>query len=159
MLAKPKISTISGKQANIVIGDKIPVESQTTTNGTINQYRVIRALDAATGIIYFREEIDCGGYWAQMRFTYTGGYFWETLEPADGNYPTTMPSTATALPADLQLAWFLQVAEVWKKKDKLGQGIATDDDKGGRINPANLEEQFLPEVKSILSQYIRYSFI
>jgi type II secretory pathway component GspD/PulD (secretin) len=34
VLAKPKISTISGKEAKILIGDQVPVQSQTTTNGT-----------------------------------------------------------------------------------------------------------------------------
>jgi len=34
VLAKPKISTLSGKEGRILIGDKIPVESQSSSNGT-----------------------------------------------------------------------------------------------------------------------------
>jgi hypothetical protein len=44
---------------------------------------VIQSLDANAGIIYFEDNTDCGSYWSQMRFTYTGGYFWEQLEPDD----------------------------------------------------------------------------
>lgn len=116
----------------------------------------IQALDALAGIVYFPDGVDCGDYFSQMRFTYTGGYFWEQLEPTDDAYPTAQPPGSTALPADLLLAWYMQCAEIWKLKDKLGKGI-TDEEKVQRISIANLEDNFLPQVKSIIGQYVRFS--
>lgn len=116
----------------------------------------IQSLDADAGIVYFPDGVDCGAYFSQMRFTYTGGYFWEQLEPVDQGFPTALPAGATALPPDLLLAWYMQCAEIWKLKDKLGQGI-TVEEKAQRISVANLEDNLLPQVKSILGQYVRFS--
>ncbi|TWH48310.1 type II secretion system protein GspD [Sporomusa sp. KB1] len=50
VLAKPKVTTINGKQAQILIGDRIPVQVQTLTNGittTSTEY-----IDAGIKLIY-----------------------------------------------------------------------------------------------------------
>jgi hypothetical protein len=42
--------------------------------------------------------------------------------------PTTgdLPEGATAVPADLQLAWMQQCAHLWRQKDKLGSALASN---------------------------------
>ena len=144
---------------------RLPVESvammevkQTEALGWVVQNpSPIVTLDSLAGIIYLPDRSDVGIYTTQVRFTFTGGYFWEQLEAGDGGYPTAQPNGATPIPPDLQFAWLMQCAEAWKKKDKLGQGITGGEEKTERINPANLQQKFLPEVESILAQYIRYS--
>lgn len=50
VLAKPRVSTISGKEAKILVGDKIPVQSQTTTNGTTST--TITYVDTGIRLVY-----------------------------------------------------------------------------------------------------------
>lgn len=50
ILAKPKISTVSGKEAKILIGDKVPVQSQTTNNGTTST--TVTYIDTGIKLIY-----------------------------------------------------------------------------------------------------------
>jgi hypothetical protein len=143
---------------------RVPLEALTLTELKTNETdgfvaqdsTFIRAIDLANGIINTGPG-DAGPFYGQVRFTYTGGFFWEQLEPADGGYPTSQPGGSTALPADLLLAWQMQCAELWKKKDKLGEGITTDSEGVVRINPANLLDELLPTVKAILAGHIRYN--
>jgi len=50
ILAKPKISTLSGKEGKILIGDKVPVQSQTTSNGTTSTN--ITYIDTGIKLVY-----------------------------------------------------------------------------------------------------------
>ncbi|MDU2063518.1 MAG: type II and III secretion system protein [Sporomusaceae bacterium] len=50
VLAKPKISTVSGKEAQIMIGDKIPVQVQTIQNGLTTTS--IQYVDAGIKLVY-----------------------------------------------------------------------------------------------------------
>lgn len=50
VLAKPKISTISGKEAKILIGDQVPVQSQTTSNGTTST--TVTYIDTGIKLVY-----------------------------------------------------------------------------------------------------------
>ncbi|MBP2651777.1 MAG: type and secretion system protein [Firmicutes bacterium] len=50
VLAKPKISTISGKEAKILIGDKVPVQSQTTTSGVTST--TVTYIDTGIKLVY-----------------------------------------------------------------------------------------------------------
>lgn len=50
VLAKPKVTTINGKQAQILIGDRIPVQVQTLTNGTTTTST--EYIDAGIKLIY-----------------------------------------------------------------------------------------------------------
>lgn len=50
VLAKPKVTTINGKQAQILIGDRIPVQVQTLTNGTTTTST--EYVDAGIKLIY-----------------------------------------------------------------------------------------------------------
>ena len=85
----------------------------------------IQSVSLDSGVVYMPERPDSGPYWAQVRFTYTGGFWWEELEPDDQGYPSVMPGTATALPKGLRLAWLNQCREVWNAYDKLGTGLVS----------------------------------
>ncbi|MBP2653907.1 MAG: pilQ [Firmicutes bacterium] len=50
VLAKPKISTISGKEAKILIGDKVPVQSQTTSSGVTST--TVSYVDTGIKLVY-----------------------------------------------------------------------------------------------------------
>lgn len=103
-----------------------------------------------TGYIWFGGVI--GMYWMRLRVTYTGGYWWETLEPTDEGYPSAMPDGATPLPNDLKLAWYLQCEHVWAHMDKLGLGLAEKPGEQSSLTEITL----IPAVKEILNGYIRY---
>lgn len=110
----------------------------------------IQATSLASGIIYLQEQPDAGPYWSQVRFTFTGGYWFETLEPDDENYPSAMPDGATPLPAELRLAWLLQCREVWNKIDKIGAGLVDVPDNQTKTGVLDLS----PMVKRTLGQYV-----
>ena len=100
-----------------------------------------------------------GGRYQRLRFTYTGGYWFETLEPTDDGFPSTMPDTATALPADLKFAWLQQCAEAWKVRAKLGIAITAQpvDPRTQAMLARSLDSlPLLPEVQAILRSYMRY---
>lgn len=115
----------------------------------------IRSIDQIAGVVYTPGQVDVGPYYAQVRFTFTGGYFFETLEPTDGGYPTAQPNGSTILPDDLRLAWLLQCRQAWDLIDKLGTSIATEPKK----NNALADLQLTPEVKRTLDNYGRMELI
>lgn len=95
-----------------------------------------------------------GTYLAQLRVTYTGGFWYETKEPTDNGYPTAQPAGSTLLPDELKLAWLQQTARVWELMDKLGTGIT----KQGGEGAANLGQvEMTPEVKQVLLSYRRFN--
>lgn len=105
----------------------------------------------AAGLIRF-------GAWAgastsRLRFTYTGGYFFEQLEPDHVSYPTSQPAGSTAVPADLQLAWRLQCELVWKQRDKLGLNIAEKPSAEAILSSVEL----LPYVVQLLRPFVRHT--
>ncbi|MDB6108333.1 MAG: hypothetical protein JWR69_83 [Pedosphaera sp.] len=116
-----------------------------------------QTIDLKNGMVILPDGADAGPYYAQVRFTYTGGYWWETLEPDDvaGGYPSAMPAGATALPHDVIQAWLLQCQHVWDARDKLGMNLA---DKPGE--QAKLAEvKLIPLVETMLTPYTRYNLI
>lgn len=98
----------------------------------------------------------------QVRITYTGGYWFEQLEPTDQGYPSSAPAAIQALdpldqpyyklPDSVKQAWLLQCQEVWNKRDKLGLGTVQ---KPNVMNNLALLE-FVPIVKSMLEHFKRY---
>lgn len=102
-----------------------------------------------------------------MQCTYTGGFWYETLEPtdADGNptegYPSVKPESAIALidpvkgALSLQQAWLMQVLHEFEVKDRL---LPTGLSDGAKTHVASRIEQMqlLPEVENLLAQYRRY---
>lgn len=105
----------------------------------------------AAGLIKF-------GAWAgtassRLRFTFTGGWFWEQLEPADVGYPTAQPAGSTAVPDDVLLAWRLQCEQVWKQRDKLGLNLAEKPD--NVFSGALARVALLDAVKETLRPHMR----
>ena len=98
----------------------------------------------------------------QVRATWTGGYWFETAEPGEDGYPSTIPGLITSctalpfgrflLPADVRLAWLIQCREIWNKVDKLGVGIADKPDAQSATGTLVLT----PGVKEMLRGYVRY---
>jgi hypothetical protein len=91
-----------------------------------------------------------------VKMTFTGGFFWETLEPEDAGYPSKAPMTpdgtpADPLPQDLRLAWLLQCRHVWASADKLGQGMVTKPNVMSELATMEL----IPSVKQTLRNYQR----
>lgn len=116
---------------------------------SVNEFA--KSIDLRSGIVYQGDGPDAGDYSTQVRFTYTGGFFWEQSEPADVGYPTAQPEGSTALPHDVRLAWLLQCQDTWQRRDRLGAEIA----QSGAMNPALAQSELLPLAKSILRPFIR----
>lgn len=111
----------------------------------------ILTTDLESGIVYMPETNDVGKYYHQVRFTFTGGYFWETLDKGEAGWPTAIPATANILPPDLFNIWTLQVRHLWKNIDKLGREVLSDEE------VKSLPKDFAPTVEDNLSAYIRYN--
>jgi hypothetical protein len=116
---------------------------------------VITTIDLPSGIVHFAGRNDVGPHSAQVRFTYTGGYFWNTAEPSEAGYPSALPEGANALPLDLRLAWLMQCENIWTKKDKLGTGIASKPDEQFDGSEIKLS----PIVKDMIGQFVRYNLV
>lgn len=116
-------------------------------SGFVALTSAIQNTDPQTGLVFFNSRQ--GQWWETLRFTYTGGYWFDTSEDESGE----MPAGATALPDDLRLAWVLQCKEVWNHNDKLGLGLAgTDPAKKPSFAPLEL----ISSVKEILNAYRRF---
>jgi len=115
---------------------------------------IIRSLDTKNGIIYFPDDDDCGEYYSAMRFTYTGGYFWEQLEPDDAAHPSAVPAGASLLPDSVRLAWLLQCKHVWKNQDKTGVDLL----KSGDVRSLRFPEDWAPSVEKILDDHVRMAW-
>ncbi len=138
--------------------DRYPFEMLTKTElkSDINvgwelQDGLVLNTNPLTGLIYWGAGISFA--WAQMRFTFTGGFWFETAEPDDAAYPSVMPDGATALPNDLRLAWLLQCRQVWDLADKLGSGLID----APKVQSALMELELVPQVKNILNSHRRMS--
>lgn len=111
----------------------------------------IASVDNRSGVVQFTGNL--GTHLQRARLTYTGGWWWDTSEDASG----ALPSGATALPADVLLAWVMQCKKCWEVFDAQGTGIA----KGGSnvsilgLSLAGLD--LLPLVKQTLQPHIRYA--
>lgn len=137
--------------------NRYPVEVITTvqsktddTTGWVTETDRILVSALNTGFLHF------GGMpaaWpARLRITYTGGYWYDTLEPTDLAYPTTQPTGTTALPADVRIAWLQQCSHIWASRDKLGIGLGKAPDQEQTLAQVEL----LPQVTQLLASYRRY---
>lgn len=95
--------------------------------------------------------------------TWSGGFWYETLEPDDPNYPSQKPAISDPvalrngaviadLPDDLRAAFLWQCEAIWAARDKLGVGISDKPNEQSKIDRIELA----PLVKQVLNQYIRY---
>ncbi len=114
----------------------------------------------------------------QCRITYTGGYWFQTLEPEDdgyamcdteddAGYPLSLPTAVQAsptnnppgiepykflLPRELRDAWITQCRRQWSAEDKLGLSLIDKPDMQSSVSSLELA----PYVKQILQSHIRY---
>jgi hypothetical protein len=145
-----------------IVLPRYPIETVTASEIRLSGEDAYEALTASAivnkaekaGILYFDTE---PGYCNdRVRFTYTGGYFFEQLEPADVGYPTAQPVGSTAVPDELLLAWRLQCEHIWKLHDKLGLAIAQSGAGEGTLLGLSLPGlELLPLVKQTLDSYRR----
>ncbi|MDR1192187.1 MAG: hypothetical protein LBK60_11100 [Verrucomicrobiales bacterium] len=91
-----------------------------------------------------------------LRATYTGGYWFETLEPTDDGFPSAPPAGATLLPADLRLAWLLQSQFVFEGKDHLLPKGLKDNQ---MIMTSTKDVKLTDGVKEMLRAFVRYQLL
>lgn len=133
-----------------VVSVSLTEQKDDETTGYVTLTDAYAVQDLPIGKLIFGSTL--GTWQSVVRVTYTGGYWFDTKEPTDNGYPTTMPTGATALDGALKLAFLLQCAHVWDSRDKLGLGIG--DKPGARSALADLN--LVPEVKNAMQGFIRY---
>jgi hypothetical protein len=131
---------------------RYPVESisrcekqDSVEDGWVVLPELIQAQQLAQGYVMFIAVQ--GYYWSRLRITYTGGYWFDETEDGSG----VMPGTATALPAEVKLAWYLQCQNVWKRWEKLGAGITERPETSGAVGQLALA----PAARELLNGYKR----
>lgn len=144
--------------------DRYPVEEISAvhfktdqTTGWEEQTDFIVNQDDSIGFVFWGAPL--AYHWSQIRFTFTGGFWFETLEPEDDGYPSTMPAAATILPADLKLAWLLQCRQVWTTLDKLGTGILTEGSQSQFVTGTLATLDLSPQVKQMINSRRRFQLI
>lgn len=99
----------------------------------------------------------------RVRTTFSGGFWFETLEPSDEAYPSTKPTVTDPialrngaviadLPDELRAAFLLQCETLWSARDKLGVGLVDKPNQQSEVGKIDMA----PFVKQILNQFIRY---
>ena len=83
-----------------------------------------------------------------VSITFTGGYWWDASDAQDGG---SIPNGATALPADLKLAYVSQIKAVCEAQNLFGTAAAGS--KEGKITAA---VELLPLVKEALNPYRKF---
>lgn len=109
----------------------------------------------ASGMVKFGAEL--GNCDTQVRITWEGGYWWETLEPEDDGYPTQAPDEdAVALPADLLGAFLLHARAVWQTLDKTGADLLRTGSSSQFVTGSIGTLDLSPQVLQTLTDYRRY---
>lgn len=145
----------TGGRASLIV-PRYPIEAitaldvrDTITSGWVDSLLTLDTYNPESGTVYFSTPLD----YAQIRVTYTGGYFWDTSEDAEN--PDTQPEGSTALPEAIRSAWFLQCQHIWRADDKLGLSLGqTESDKPA---PGLGDLDLIPLVQSMLKDYVRYA--
>ena len=109
---------------------------------------LIKSINKGAGIVYLDDSADIGSYLSTVRFTYSGGFWWDTTEDSTG----VCPDGAKALEPDFILGWLMQCDHQWRKYDKLGRGISKDPE--GQASDESVA--FLPMVMDLIDDHRRY---
>jgi hypothetical protein len=125
--------------------ETIAIQSDYATGWVAESLGLIANVNLMSGVVRFGGVL--GTDLDQVRLTYTGGYFWNTNEDSTD----ALPTGATALPADLKLAWIEQCKKIWEVYDPLGTGLGKT---ATESLLTNLE--LLPTVKQTLTPHVRY---
>lgn len=115
----------------------------------------IESADLAGGIVVFG--VPPGVYGERARLTYTGGFWVPNDDAETPEDDDDLPEGATLVPRGLFLAWVLQCKHVWGLSDPLG--ISAGQDKAG-VSPDMMglsRVDLIPQVKTALEGYKRYS--
>ena len=117
-------------------------------------------INRESGLVHFGYTL--GRFPLQVLGTWTGGYWFETLEPEEEGYPSVAPTAAEGnralparfflLPDTLRAAFLFQCEQVWAARDKLGMGLVDKAD--GQSGMKSLEVG--PMVKMMLQPFVRY---
>lgn len=106
----------------------------------------IERTDLAAGLVHFMQPP--GTQHDQVTITFTGGYWWDATEDASG----TQPGGSAALPADLMMAFHLQVKAVCEAQNLFGTAAAGS----AKDKPAaSMSLDLIPAVKEILNGFRR----
>jgi predicted secreted protein len=132
---------------------RYPVESLTSIvlnaangSGDTTITADVERTDLAAGLVHFASVP--GTQHDQVTITFTGGYWWDTTEDASG----TPPNGSAALPADLLMAFHLQVKAVCEAQNLFGTAAAgSSKDKPA----ASMSFDLIPAVTKILDRYRR----
>jgi hypothetical protein len=111
----------------------------------------------------------------QVRLTYNGGYYFNTLEPDDASYidpgqpawwqaaPADILQNAAGidpcqfrLPDDLLLAWLLQCRKVWEAIDKTGEHVLSVGSNTRNPSESLAGLDLIPQVQGMLQPYKRF---
>jgi hypothetical protein len=119
------------------------------------------AVNEETGLLHFGYTL--GRSPIQVRVTWSGGYWFEQLEPDDAGYPSAPPAAVAAataiepakfaLPDVIKSAWLFQCAEVWKRADKLGVNLI---EKESAMHSREHLLDLVPLVESMIQPFKRY---
>jgi hypothetical protein len=110
--------------------------------------------DATTGLVRFGGTV--GGYDERVRVTWTGGYWFSTVEPDEEGYPETAPDGATALPAALRYAFFVACRAAWQALDKTGADVLRTGSSSQFVTGSLSGLELPPLVRVTLQAYRRY---
>jgi hypothetical protein len=121
-------------------------------------WNILQTIDTKSGIIVFPNGNDVGPDYAQVRITFTGGFWWPVLDSGDAGYPDTIPAGANALPYDLIQAWLTQCRNVWNAMDKIGDKITEVGSNVRQPSEVIAGLDLAPAVKLTLNNFARYSF-
>jgi hypothetical protein len=124
-----------------------------TTAGWVTQTDAVYNSNAATGEVNFG--VSLGPRSSQVRVTFTGGYWFDETEEEND----TLPSGATALPADLQLAWILQCRAVWQAIDKTGVDVVKTGSSSAFVTGSLGGLDLIPQVAAMLLPYRRFQIL
>jgi len=116
---------------------------------TINTY--VNTINNGSGVVYLPDGADAGPFYAQLRFTYTGGYWIDDTDDLSG----AVPAGQIALPDVIRAAWLLQCREVWNQTDKLGGNLVADVAK----QPTFKNLELVPQVKQDLGSFVRFNLV
>lgn len=109
-----------------------------------------------SGVLHFGGEL--GGFDTYVQVTWSGGYWWETLEPDEAGYPSAEPhADAAALPADLLSAFLLHARSVWQTLDKTGADLLRTGSSSQFVTGSIGTLDLSPQVLATLNHYRRYS--
>ena len=147
------VSETIGANRDFYYVRRYPIESVTSLEILSNDsdgWQTLAVADAINntvneiGRLYFGFEH--GQWYEQLRVTYTGGYWVDQTEQGTD----TLPTGATALPADIKLAWLTQCQHAFNQRDRLGASIGRPADPAAALNTYEL----IPEVKRMLDHRI-----